>query len=278
MTKRNTQVLVDGFTFLEGPRWRNGELWMAEIGAGDVVIVTPEGGRRTVVHVPGIPSGLGFLPNGTPIVVSIRERRLMRINGSTLEEHADLSTLSPFLNDMVVDRQGRAYVGNFGFDVLQGEPMKPGSIILVQPDGQATVVARGLKGPNGSVVTADGRLIVAESFANRLTSFPINPDGTLGEQSTQAVLEGAPDGICLDIEGGIWVALFDKSRFVRVLNGKVVETIETPGRHAIACQLGGTDGRTLFCLTYAGALEDVGKALTAQVEIVVVDAVGAGSP
>jgi sugar lactone lactonase YvrE len=278
MTTRNAQVLVGGFTFLEGPRWRNGELWMAEIGTGDVVIVTPEGRRRTVVHVPGTASGLGFLPNGTPIVVSIRERRLMRINGSTIEEHADLSALSPFLNDMVVDRQGRAYVGNFGFDVLKGEAVRPGSIVLVQPNGQAAVVARGLNGPNGSVVTADGRLIVAESFANRLLSFPINPDGTLGEQSTHIVLEGAPDGICLDVEGGIWVALFDKNRFDRVLDGKVVETIDTPDRHAVACQLGGADGRTLFCLTYAGALDDIGKALTAQVEIAVVDAAGAGSP
>jgi sugar lactone lactonase YvrE len=251
---------------------------MAEIGTGDVVTVTPEGARRTVVSVPGTPSGLGFLPNGTPLVVSIRERRLMRINGSTLEEHADLSKMSPFLNDMVVDRQGRAYVGDFGYDVLSGEHVKPGSIILVQPDGRAYVVARELSSPNGSVVTEDGRLIVAESSARRLASFPIKPDSTLGEKTINAVLEGSPDGICLDAEGGIWVALFDKNRFDRVLDGKLVETIETPGRHAVACQLGGADGRTLFCLTYKGALEDIGKAPNAQVEIAVVDVAGAGSP
>ena len=278
MTIRTTRVLADGYRFLEGPRWRDGELWMAEIGAGDVVTLKPDGTRRTVISVPGIPSGLGFLPDGTPLVVSIRERRLMRIKGSRLELHADLSNLSPFLNDMVVDRQGRAYVGDFGFDVLSGERAKPGSIILVQPDGQASIVARGLKSPNGSMVTASGRLIVGESGANRLVSFPIKPDGTLGEMSIDAVLEGAPDGSCLDVEGAVWAALFDKNRFDRVLNGKVIETIETPGRHAVACQLGGADGRTLFCLTYKGALGDIGKAHDAQVEVATVDVAGAGSP
>ena len=103
VTKRDTRVLADGFKFLEGPRWHNGELWMAEIGTGDVVAITAEGKRRTVVSVPGTPSGLGFLPDGTPLVVSIRERRLMRIKGNKLEQHADLSRMSPFLNDMVVD-------------------------------------------------------------------------------------------------------------------------------------------------------------------------------
>jgi len=146
-----------------------------------------------------------------------------------------------------LDGQGRAYVGNFGFDILSGEPAKPGSVILVQPDGRTSVAAQGLKGPNGSVVTPDGRLVAAESFARRLASFPVNADGSLGEQPTEIRLEGSPDGICLDTEGGIWVARFDKNRFDRVLDGKVVETIETPGRHAVASQLGGADGRTLFC-------------------------------
>ena len=277
MSKRSTRVLADGFKFLEGPRWRDGELWMAEIGAGEVVAITAEGKQRSIVTVPGTPSGIGFLPDGTPLVVSVRERRLMRIKGSSLEQHADLSKMSPFLNDMVVDRQGRAYVGNFGFDVLKGEASKPGSVILVQADGKASEVARDLSGPNGSVVTSDGHLVVAESFAGRLSSFSIKPDGSLGE-ATKIPLDGSPDGICLDTEGGIWVSLFDKNRFVRVLNGKVVDTVETPDRHAIACQLGGADGKTLFCLTYSGALEDMGKAPTAQVEVTMVDAPAAGSP
>src|SRR5262249_52941629 len=278
MSERNLRVLADGFKFLEGPRWRDGELWMAEIGAGEVVTISPAGKRRTVVNVPGTPSGLGFLPDGTPLVVSMRERRLMRIKGNRLEEHADLSKLSSFLNDMVVDRQGRAYVGDFGYDVLNREPSQPGSIILVQPDGRASVVGRGLKSHNGTMVTADGHLIVGESGANRLVSFPMKPDGTLGEMSILATLEGAPDGSCLDVAGAVWAALFDKNRFVRVMNGKVIETIETPGRHAVACQLGGSDGLTLFCLTYKGALHDIGKAFEAQVEIADVDVAGAGSP
>ncbi|HUA36250.1 MAG TPA: SMP-30/gluconolactonase/LRE family protein [Candidatus Binataceae bacterium] len=277
MNKRITTTLASGFLFLEGPRWHGGELWMAEIGAGDVVAITADGQRRTIAKVPGTPSGIGFLPDGTPLVVSVRDRKLMRIKGNTLEVHADLSAVSPFLNDMVVDRQGRAYVGNFGFDVLKGEPAKPGSEVLVHPDGRVAVVAKDLNGPNGAVVTSDGRLVVAESFGGRLSSFPIKQDGSLGE-ATKIPLEGSPDGICLDAGAGIWVALFDKNRFDRVLDGKVVETVETPGRHAIACQLGGADGRTLFCLTYEGALEDIGKAPSAQVETTTVDAPAAGSP
>jgi sugar lactone lactonase YvrE len=269
-------VLAGDFQFFEGPRWHNGELWMAEIGAGDVVAITGEGKRRTVIKVPGTPSGIGFLPDGTPLIVSVGERRLMRIRGGALEVHADLSDLSPVLNDMVVDRHGRAYVGNFGYDVLKGEKAKPGSVILVQPDGRVSEVAKDMNGPNGSVVTSDGCLVVAESFAGRLSSFPVKSDGSLGE-ATKVPLDGSPNGICLDIAGGIWVSLFDRDRFVRVLNGKVVDTVETPGRHAIACQLGGADGRTLFCLTYKGELEDVGKAFSSQVEITRV-APAAGSP
>ena len=278
MSKQHTtRTLASGFLFLEGPRWHDGELWMAEIGGAEVVALTADGKRRTIVKVPNTPSGIGFLPDGTPLVVSVRDRKLLRIKGGALEVHADLSDKSPFLNDMVVDKQGRAYVGNFGFDVLKGEPAKPGSVILVHPDGRVAVVAEDLKGPNGSVVTTDGRLVIAESFGGRLSSFSIKQDGTLGE-STAIPLDGSPDGICLDTEGGIWVALFDKDRFVRVLNGNVVETVETAGRHAIACQLGGADGRTLFCLTYQGALEDMGKAPSAQVEVTTVEAPAAGSP
>jgi sugar lactone lactonase YvrE len=251
---------------------------MAEVGTEEVVVLTMEGECRKIVDVPGTPCGMGFLPDGTPLVLSLRERRLWRIIGNELEEHADLSTMSPFLNDMVVDHEGRAYVGDTGYDVLTDKNAKPGTIILVQPDGRASVVAEGLHSPNGCVITGDGRLVMAESLANRLASYPINPDGTLGDRPTLIELDGIPDGICLDAEGGIWVALFDKDRFDRVLDGKVVDTVETPGRRAIACQLGGPDGRTLFCLTYEGQHEDIGKTRTTRVETTVVDVQTGGSP
>lgn len=277
---RNTEVLADGFIFLEGPRWHGGELWMAELGSDNVVGVGLDGQRRNVVHVPGMPSGIGFLPDGTPVVVSMCERRLMRITNGALEQHADLSSVSAFINDMVIDRQGRAYVGDMGYNPLRGGPQPDtlGKIILVQPDGSAAFVADGIRSPNGCAITRGGHLIMAESLGNSLAAFVQNPDGTLGERSVAADLDGIPDGICMDAEDGIWVALFDKDRFDRVLNGKVVASIATPGRRAIACQLGGPDGRTLFCLTYEGLQSEIGKNVATRVEVVTVDVPGTGSP
>ena len=120
-------------------------------------------------------------------------------------------------------------------------------------------VASGLKSPNGSLLTGDGRLILGESGATRLVSFSIKPDGTLGELSVLANLKGSPDGSCPDVAGAVWVAPFGKNRFVRIMDGKVIEAAETPGRHAVARQFGGAAGLTLFCLTYKGALHDIGK-------------------
>ena len=280
MIARTTEVIADGFTFLEAPRWRAGELWMAEVGTDNVVVLSQDGGRRTVSHVPGMPSGIGFLPDGTPLVVSLRERRIMKIAGDALEVHADLSDISPFLNDMVVDRRGRAYVGDMGYDVLASgpQPDKTGNIILVQPDGAASFVAGGIRSPNGCAITSDGQLVMAESLGNRFSLFPIHADGALGERTESVALDGIPDGICIDIEDGVWVALYDKDRFVRVLGGKVVETAETPGRRAIACQLGGDDGKTLFCTTYEGEQSEIGRNIAGRVEVVRVDVAGAGSP
>lgn len=278
MAHGETTVWADGFTFLEAPRWHEGELWVADIGTGEVLVVTSAEERRRVVQVPGAACGMGFLPDGTPLVLSLNERKLYRIEGDALAPHADLSAVSPFLNDMVVDTLGRAYVGDFGFNLHRQDPAKEGTILLVQPDGDVSVVAKGLQGPNGCCLTQDSHLIVAETFANRLLRFRINPDGTLGDSPVVTELEGMPDGLCLDAEGAIWVALFDKDRFVRMLDGKVIDTIETPGRRAVACQLGGADGLTLFCLTFEGEVQDIGKAIAGKIEIATVYVGAGGSP
>lgn len=279
MPDREIQRWADGFGFLEAPRWHDGALWVAEVDTGTVLAIAAAEERRSVAEIPGAPCGMGFLPDGTPLVLSLQERKLFRIGGENrLELHADLSALSPFLNDMVVDRQGRAYVGDFGFNLFKQEPVNDGSILLVQPDGSASVVARGLRGPNGCCITQDGHLVIAESLANRLSCFPIHADGTLGGNPAVVGLEDMPDGLCLDAEGAIWVAMFHKDRFDRVLDGKVVESIETPGRRAVACQLGGPDGHTLFCLTFEGKEEDIGKTRAGKIEIATVDVGAGGSP
>jgi sugar lactone lactonase YvrE len=277
-----TQVLAEGFGFLEGPRWRDGRLWMSDIGRREVLTIDEAGRRTTVVAVPERPSGLGFLPDGTPLVVSMMDRKLYRIEDGELRLHADLSHLSRLMiNDMLVDGLGRAYVGN-----AENNPFSPGreiegetgQIILVEPDGAARVVATDLCFPNGMVVTPEGRLVVCESFNGRITSFAIEPDGGLSDRRLLMEVEGRPDGCCLDQEGGIWVGLGNAFKYIRILDGEIVTTVSTPDRRAIACQLGGADGRTLFCLTLGTDITGVDTELASRVETVRVESAAAGSP
>lgn len=246
------RLLLDGLIFPEGPRWHDGRLWFSDMHAHEVVAVDLEGRRETVVEVPGSPSGLGWLPDGRLLVVSMEDRRLMRLEDGRLVEHADLSRLAPFhLNDMVVDALGRAYVGNFGFDLHGGGKPATTNLILVLPSGEARVVAEDMGFPNGSVVTpGGGTLIVAESFANRLTAFTVRDDGSLAERRTWAKLDFVPDGICLDEEGCIWAANpITPGGFVRVAEGGAVRArIDLQDRAGFACMLGGAGRKTLFLL------------------------------
>ncbi len=278
-----TEVLADGFEFLEGPRWRDGRLWMSDSFGGQVFTLGPDGGVETVVEVPGKPSGRGFLPDGTPRIVSMKDRRVLRLENGGLVCHAELGSLvTGDANDMLVDAQGRVYVGNFGFDLFGGADYRTANMIMVSPAGVAQVVAEEVAFPNGTVMLPSGEvLVVAETFGHRLTAFDVASDGTLSNRRLFADLgEYGPDGICLDQMGAIWVSAFNHGVFMRVLEGgTVTHHLEVPGRHAVACQLGGADGRTLFCLTCEGTWEEIcaGQA-HAQVEVTTVDIPGAGSP
>lgn len=278
-----TEVLADGFEFLEGPRWRDGRLWVSDFFAGQVFTLDADGRVETVVEVPGQPSGLGFLPDGTPLIVSMKERRVLRLENGELVCHAELGSLvTGDANDMVVDAQGRAYVGNLGFDLFGGADFRNANMVMVTPGGEARVVAEELEFPNGCVILPGGEvLVVAETFGHCLTAFDIAPDGTLSKRREFASLgDYGPDGICLDREGAIWVSAFDHGEFLRVLEGgTITHRIDVGDRHAVACQLGGSDGRTLFCLTCESAWEEIcaGKS-RARVEVATVDVAGAGSP
>ena len=246
------ELLLDGLIFPEGPRWRDGRLWFSDMHAHEVVAVDARGDRETIVEVPGRPSGLGWLPDGRLLVVSMEDRRVLRLDAGRLSEHADLSALAEFhLNDMVVDARGRAYVGNFGFDLHGGARTRRTCLLLVPPDGPPRVVAEDLAFPNGSVVTPDGAtLIVAESFGKALTAFDIEPDGGLARRRIWATLDFNPDGIALDAEGCIWCANpIAPGGFRRVApGGEIVQRIDLPDRGGFACALGGADRRTLFLL------------------------------
>jgi sugar lactone lactonase YvrE len=283
MAGQKLELFVDGFTFLEGPRWREGLLWMSDVNGKKVYTVDSRGNRTVMADVPERPSGLGFLPDGTPIVVSMKDRSLKFIKHGQLELHADVSSLvRGEINDMVVDSKGNAYVGSMGYDLFAGEQFKPGALVLVKADGQAKEVATGLHFPNGPVVTTDGKtLIVAESWGKRLTAFNIDPDGTLSGQRVFANLgDYTPDGITLDEEGCVWLAAFANDCYVRVRDGgEITDVIGLEGRRAIACTLGGEDMKTLYCLTFNGTMKDIGKGKKAsQVETVKVAVAGTGSP
>jgi sugar lactone lactonase YvrE len=278
---REPQVLLTGLAFGESPRWHDGRLWLSDWGAYEALAVDPAGKAEVVAKLPSFPSCIDFLRDGRLIVVSAHDRRLLRREADgSLAMYADLSGLADHpWNEVVVDSRDNAYVNNIGFDFPDGEPA-PGTIALVAPDGSPRPVASDLWFPNGMAVTPDNAtLIVAESYANRLTAFDIADDGSLSNRRSWADLgDGVPDGICLDAEGAIWYGDVPNMRAVRVREGgAVLDTIELD-RGCFACALGGTDGRTLFLVaTDWNAVSDdtTGGARTGQVLTVEAPAPGA---
>jgi sugar lactone lactonase YvrE len=277
-----TSILLDGLRFGEGPRWHQGRLWFSDMHDCKVLALDPNGEVETIVEVPNQPSGLGWLPDGTLLIVSMADRRLLKLAPGGLEEVADLSALASFhCNDMVVDPVGRAYIGHFGFDLLNNAPRAFAELILVTPDGKARVVAEEMRFPNGTVITPDGTvLIVGETTAGALTAFDITADGSLTNRRTWAQLEAAvPDGICLDADNGIWVASPVSNEALRVEEGgRVTDRIQVETQ-AFACMLGGEDRKTLFILTAESSdPNESERNRSGRVETVQVDVAGAGSP
>jgi sugar lactone lactonase YvrE len=286
MTEYTSTVVLDGLKFPEGPRWHDGRLWFSDMHAHRVMTLSPNGQTSVIVEVPNQPSGLGFLPDGRLLVVSMVDRKLMVLDpGAGLREVADLGTLATgHTNDMVVDARGRAYIGNFGFDLAAGvDHFRTANLVLVQPNGVTTVAADDLGFPNGAVITPDGRtLIVGETFARKLTAFDIAESGALSNRRTWADTKPAnPDGICLDAEGAIWVASPTTREFIRVKEGGEVTDRVTcaDGRSAYACTLGDDDRRTLYLCTSSGDETDrVAGRSQGWIETVRVEVPGAGWP
>ncbi len=272
---RDIHTVIDGLSFTECPRWHDDRLWFVDFYTHRVLSVTEDGGdQRTEAEVPQQPSGLGWLPDGRMLVVSQRDQRILRREpDGTLETHADLSdVVSAQLNDMIVDASGRAWVGNFGFDLMAGDAVAPTSLYRVDPDGGVHLAASDLWFPNGSVVTDDGRtLLVDETFGNRVSAFDIADDGGLGRRRVWASfgplpsetvldkalgeLSVAPDGCALDAEGCLWIADALGGRAIRVREGGEIVDEVSPGTGVYACGLGGADGRTLFLCAAPDFLE-----------------------
>ena len=285
---KNTEVLIEGLTFTEGPRWHDGRLYFSDFFTHRVLAVDTKGNMETIVETPQQPSGLGWSPDGSMLIVSMNDQKLLSFSNGELSEVADLSQLAThFCNDMVVDKKGNAYVGNFGFDLHAGEPIKPTNLILVRPGEEPCVVAENVFFPNGTVITPDDKtLIVGETFASCLTAFDINEDGTLANRRVWADLssieEGytpVPDGICLDAEGAIWVASPSTNDVIRVQEGGALLDKVEVDRGAFACMLGGENGNTLFISTANDSTEETClKERSARIEVIDVDVPRAGLP
>ena len=288
---RQTRILAEGLYFGEGPRWRNGRLWFSDFHAHAVKSVSLAGDVRTEVEIDDQPSGLGWTPDGALLIVSMSRRQLLiRRDDGPPRVHADLGAVADFhCNDMVVDALGRAYVGNFGFDLgaaiaargvaaaLKDAPTA--RLALVLPDGEVRTAAGDLHFPNGSVVTPDGStLVVAETMASRLTAFDIAADGGLSNRRIWAPTPGPPDGIALDAAGAIWVASPAGGGCVRIAEGGDVLEAVDPGQPCYACMLGGEDGRTLFMMTAPPLGVDAAAAPMGRVSVATVDVPHAGLP
>ena len=260
MQDHKAQLFADDFIFLEAPRWHKDRLWVSDVFDHKLFSLTSDGKRQLICEVPNRPSGQGFLPDGTHIVVSATDCKLLAVKDGRLSSYADLSNhATGFVNDFAIDAHGRMYVGNFGYDYDGGETPKPTSLRRVDLDGSVHEVATGVNFPNGSVIINDGRtLIVAETWNGKLIAFDLSEAGTLSNRRIFADLgDRQPDGICADQENAIWVGCFNTGEFLRVRDGgEIADRIGFDGR-AVSCIIGGPDNRHLFCTVYSGTISEL---------------------
>lgn len=277
------RCLLDGGRYYEGPRWHAGRLWFVDCMERTLLSVSLSGECEQHAKLDDdTPCGLGVLPDGTLIVLTMFRKRLLAYRDGKLSLYADLSAIAKgTIDDMIVDGFGRAYVGDLGFDL----PPPPGRgavgrMILVMPDGATRVVAEGLRFPNGIAVSADhSRIVVAEMDGACIADYEILSDGSLKLRGRFGSMK-SPDGICLDGEGATWIAAFEEGAFIRLdPSGRELQRIEVPDRRALACALGGPERTTLFCLSAATSYEELRqRKSSSRIDVVDVEIAGAGYP
>ena len=282
MRELSSRPFREGFGFLEGPRWRDGRLWVSDIACKQVLCLDADGQTIEALPTPGRPSGLGWLPDGDLLVALMDHRTLLRRRGHEWEVHADLSRLTGAdINDMVVSSQGMAYVTGIGY--AEEEERRSTGVILVRPDGSATMQSGELWRPNGCVITPDQKtFLVAETRVHRLSRFTIGADGSLSNHQIVATLPAGSwaDGMCLDVDGALWIADPKRRRCVRLAaNGVLTDVIDTVPTPCIACTLGGPHGRTLYLLlSELGDMAELADRSKGRIEVATVEVPGAGSP
>ncbi len=275
-----TEVLLTGLHFGEGPRWHDGKLWFSDFYRHGIFTVDLGGTEELILEVPEQPSGLGWLPGGDLLFVSMLDRSLKRLDSAgAVTLHADLSAIAGGpCNDMVVAADGTAYVGNFGFE--PDADFAPATLAIVGAEGAVRAGPSGLDFPNGTVIDPSGtQLVIAESWGRRLKAYDVDGDGSLsGERVFADLGTRVPDGICLDADGGIWVADPRNASCFRVIDGGEVTDVIDLDMNCFACMLGGEDRRTLFMLTAPTSGEDAHHNPAGRIETVRVDVPGAGQP
>jgi sugar lactone lactonase YvrE len=276
------RTLTTGLVVGESPRWHDARLWFCNWGAQEIRTVDVDGNSEVVARGPK-PAGycIDFLPDGR-LLVTGEDRLLRREPDGSFVTHAELGALGTGWNEVTVDGRGNIYVNDVGFRFGQ-EDFRPGSIALVTPDGASRKVAENVMFPNGMVITPDNStLVIAESWAHRLTAFHIADDGSLGNRRVWAEVDG--DGICLDENGAIWCSGVAGGQPVCLLvreGGEVLERIDHDAA-CFACMLGGSDGKTLFLMTaeWRGVerMGELFQSQTGKIEMVEVSVPHAGRP
>jgi sugar lactone lactonase YvrE len=283
MSRHLLTTILDGGRYFESPRWRQDGLWLVDCIPKTLLSLSPSGKLdQHAAFDDDTPCGLGFLPDGRLIVLTMHRRRLLAYNSGQIALYADLSGVARgAIDDMIVDGLGRAYVGDLGFPLPPPQDRgADGRIILVTSDGRARVVAEGLRFPNGiAVSSSNDRIVVAEMEGDCLVDFSIDPDGSLSFRRRFGQIT-APDGICLDREGAVWAASFNGDASVRIdRDGRERDRVAMPGRRAIACVLGGRERRTLYCLSADTSYARLAKRdSSARIDVVEVAVPGDGYP
>ena len=282
MTHYKASVFIEDLAFPEGPRWHQGRFWFTDQHDRKVYSVHVDGVLETIAETADLPGGLCWLPDGTLLVVYMTQRKLMRIESQSLTEYANLSSLASFhCNDVVADKHGNVYAGNFGFDLHGGETEREAEIVRITPEGSTELFAAEVVFPNGSVITPDDKtLLVAETFAHRISGFRFDNQGRMASRFIWADLNQAtPDGICLDEEGAVWVASPGTKELFRFKQGgEIVAQCETQGT-PYACMLGGNNRRTLYiCTSETDDPEEAKRLKSGRIECVQVASPGVGLP
>jgi sugar lactone lactonase YvrE len=294
MERFEARVVSEGLSFGEDPRWHQGRLWFSDFYRHGIFSVDANGRDERHEHeVPTQPSGLGWLPNGDLLYVSMTDQRVMRVSGGATTLFADIAPYCNFwANDMIVSPSGVSYVGNFGFalDVMlrdvgaaamMASPPPTTNLVVLSPEGNVLQVVPDMAFPNGTVLTPDGAtLIVGETMAFRLSAFDVNTDGTLTHRRVFAQMEYvATDGMCLDAEGQIWLANALEHRCLRVKEGGEITGEVVTSQNAFACNFGGSDRTTLYVMTAPTSDRfHIAGATEGKIEVASLVVGGAGTP